>query len=63
MHRPPEDVGGVAGYGEFLKIINDANNPEHESYLEWAEKDTGGRKFSPDYFYIKEINRAMAKIK
>jgi len=62
-HRPPEDVGGPPGYEEFLKIIGDHDNPEQDDYLEWAEKDTGGRKFLPDYFYLQETNRALAKIK
>ncbi|WP_313884866.1 plasmid pRiA4b ORF-3 family protein [Desulfofundulus sp. TPOSR] len=62
-HRPPEDVGGVSGYEEFLRIIRDPGHPEYNDYLVWAEKDTGGRKFDPEYFYINEVNRALAKIK
>ncbi len=61
-HRPPEDVGGVSGYERFLSIINNPKHPEHEDYLLWAEKDTGGRKFDPEYFYLNEINRALAKL-
>ncbi|MEW5898694.1 MAG: plasmid pRiA4b ORF-3 family protein, partial [Bacillota bacterium] len=61
-HRPPEDVGGVSGYEEFLRIISDPGHPEHDDYLVWAEKDTGGRKFDPEYFYINEVNRALAKV-
>lgn len=62
-HRPPEDVGGVPGYEEFLNAIRNPKHPEHDDYLVWAEKDTGGRKFDPEYFYINETNRALAKIK
>ncbi len=62
-HRPPEDVGGAGGYEDFLEAISDPAHSEHDSYLIWAEKDTGGRKFDPHYFYIHEINRALAKIK
>lgn len=62
-HRPPEDVGGVPGYQEFLEIIGDPKHPEYEETIQWAEKDTGGRKFDPEYFYLNEINRALAKIK
>lgn len=62
-HRPPEDVGGVGGYEEFLNIINDPNHEEYDDMLSWAEKDTGGRKFEPEYFYEAEINRKLAKIK
>jgi hypothetical protein len=62
-HRPPEDVGGVPGYEEFLKAIGNPKHPEHDEYLVWAEKDTGGRKFDPKYFYIHETNRALARVK
>ena len=61
-HRPPEDIGGVSGYEEFLRIISDPENPEYNDYLVWAEKDTGGRKFDPEYFYINEVNRVLAKV-
>jgi len=61
-HRPPEDVGGVSGYEEFLRIICDPQHPECYEYLVWAEKDTGGRKFDPEYFYLNEVNRALAKL-
>lgn len=61
-HRPPEDVGGVSGYEEFLEVIRDPEHPEREDYLVWAEKDTGGREFDPEYFDIDEVNRALAKM-
>jgi len=62
-YRPPEDVGGIEGYRDFLEIIKDAKHPEYDEYLTWAEKDTGGRKFDPEYFYIPEVNRALEKIR
>lgn len=61
-HRPPEDVGGVSGYEEFLRIISDPEHPEHYDYLVWAEKDTDGRKFDPEYFNINEVNQALARL-
>lgn len=42
---PPEDVGGVWGYGEFLEAIKHPNHPEHELYLNWV-----GKEFDPDKF-------------
>jgi hypothetical protein len=62
-HRPPEDVGGTGGYEDFLSVIGNPQNIEYDEMLEWAEKDTGGRKFDPEYFYKPEINRRLAKIK
>ncbi len=61
--RPPEDVGGVGGYEEFLQAISNPKDPRHDEYLLWAEKDTGGTMFDPEYFYILGVNRALAKIK
>lgn len=33
---PPEDVGGISGYAEFLDAWNDPNNDEHEAMREWG---------------------------
>lgn len=33
---PPEDVGGVPGYLDFLDIINDPKHPEHNHMKAWA---------------------------
>jgi hypothetical protein len=32
---PPEDCGGVHGYHEMLRILNDPENPERVEYLIW----------------------------
>lgn len=34
----PEDVGGEGGYEDFLEVIGDPKNPEHEDMLEWGEE-------------------------
>ena len=33
---PPEDVGGEGGYLNFIEVIGDDKNPEHEEMLSWA---------------------------
>ncbi len=48
---PPEDVGGIGGYEDFLEIIK---NPDHEEYkemLEWA-----GGEFNPEHFDCEEVS-------
>jgi hypothetical protein len=55
---PPEDVGGVWGYEEFLEAIRDPGHPEHKEMLEWI-----GGEFDPDEFDKDEINRALRKIR
>lgn len=57
--RPPEDVGGIEGYESFLNIIRNKKNPKREEMLLWAEKDTRGRIYDPDYFNINEVNRRL----
>ena len=55
---PPEDVGGVPGYEEFLDAIMDPDHPEHEEMIEWTDED-----FDPERFDIGEVNKILAKIK
>ncbi|KXA90697.1 hypothetical protein AKJ39_03535 [candidate division MSBL1 archaeon SCGC-AAA259J03] len=48
---PPEDCGGVWGYEEFLKIIDDPDHEDHEEMLEWV-----GGEFDPDRFNLEDIS-------
>lgn len=47
---PPDDVGGVWGYQEFLEIMKDPDHPEHEEMLEWV-----GGEFDPEEFDIEDL--------
>lgn len=48
---PPEDCGGVWGYEEFLKVIDDPDHENHEEMLEWV-----GGEFDPDRFNLEDIS-------
>ena len=48
---PPEDVGGVWGYQDFLKAIANPKHPEHKDLLEWI-----GGSFDAEYFNLEEVN-------
>ena len=45
---PPEDVGGVPGYCEFLNALKDPNHEEHESYTEWSGGSFDSERFDPE---------------
>ena len=53
---PPEDVGGVWGYADFLERIADPEDEERESLLRWA-----GGKFDPEAFSPVVATRLMKK--
>lgn len=55
---PPEDVGGIPGYTDFLDILSDPSHDEHLSMLEWC-----GGGFDPTVFDQAETNRRFARLK
>lgn len=54
---PPEDVGGVHGYFEFLEAIHDPSHEEHESVKEWW-----GGEFDPREFDAVETNTRLRQL-
>ena len=55
-NTPPENVGGVPGYREFIKIYKDKNHPKHEEYKTWAES------LNYEEFDIQEVNKFIELI-
>jgi hypothetical protein len=53
---PPEDVGGVWGYDDFLEAIADPEHEEHDEYMEWI-----GGDFDPEAFDLDEVNQLLQK--
>lgn len=51
---PPEDVGGISGYDEFLQVIRDPSHEEHDAMHRWW-----GGPFDPQGFDINSANRAI----
>jgi hypothetical protein len=51
---PPEDVGGVWGYTDFLQAINNPEHKEHKSFLEWV-----GGEFDPEEFDLDAVNELL----
>lgn len=55
---PPEDVGGIWGYDDFLEAIGNPNHPEHEMYVDWAGED-----FDPEAFDVAEVNSELKSLR
>ncbi len=58
MACPPEDVGGLGGYFEFLEAMNDLEHEEHESVMQWW-----GEAFDSRHFDIIQTNERLNQIK
>ena len=52
---PPEDCGGLWGYGDLLDAIADPGHEQHEDMLDWL-----GDEFDPDAFDLEEVNAVLA---
>jgi hypothetical protein len=58
MACPPEDVGGLGGYFEFLEAVANPLHEEHDAIVEWC-----GGKFDPAHFDVTETNLRLQHIK
>ena len=54
---PPEDVGGVSGYDEFLEAVREPCHPEHRRMLEWY-----GGPYDPDDIDLALIRRRIGML-
>lgn len=55
---PPEDVGGVGGYLEFLIALRDREHGDHDQMVTWI-----GGAFDPEGFDLNLTNRALRDIR
>jgi hypothetical protein len=55
---PPEDVGGFPGFENFVRIMADPADPEHEEMVEWY-----GGPFDPGAFDAVQTRRLLEQIK
>lgn len=52
---PPEDVGGIDGYHDYLEAMADPKHEEHESFVEWRGP------FDPEAFSAEKATKAMRR--
>jgi hypothetical protein len=55
---PPEDVGGISGYKNFLDAVKNPDHPEHDEYLEWI-----GGEFNPEAFDVEVVNEQLRSLR
>ncbi|HEY1603817.1 MAG TPA: LexA family transcriptional regulator, partial [Pirellulales bacterium] len=53
---PPEDVGGMWGYADFLDAIRDPSHENHKDMLTWV-----GRRFDPEKFSATAATKEMRR--
>jgi len=52
---PPEDVGGVGGYVDYLEALADPDHEEHQNMMEWRGP------FDPEVFSVAAVNRELER--
>ena len=52
---PPEDVGGIRGYADYLEAMFDPNHAEHEERMMWRGP------FDAEEFSVEKVNQELAK--
>ena len=55
---PPEDVGGIWGYQDFLEAMYDPDHEEHDRFFDWW-----GSEFDSESFDLEGINLALRQLK
>lgn len=58
---PPEDCGGVWGYGHLREVLADPAHEEHDDMLEWLDLENASG-FDPASFDVDEANAALSLV-
>jgi len=54
---PPEDIGGMWGYDEFLEALADPDHEMYEEYIDWVEDE-----FDPEAFDLEGTRKYLESI-
>ena len=55
---PPENVGGIPGYAEFLNVLADSDHPEYGTVIDWI-----GRRIRPRVLPDRSCQRVPVRIR
>jgi hypothetical protein len=55
---PPDDVGGVPGYEDFIEAMADPAHPEHDELLSWH-----GGPFDPAAFSVTDVQQRLDEVR
>jgi hypothetical protein len=55
---PPDDVGGVPGFENFVQALADPAHPEHDELMSWY-----GSRFDPAAFSAANVQERLDEIK
>lgn len=58
---PPEDVGGIGGFYDYIDIITDKDHPDYEDCLSWRGK-YNPNKFDPKKVKFLDSKRKLSKL-
>ena len=58
LNCPPEDCGGIPGFRDMLKILNDKKHPEYRETKTWV-----GRGYDAAKLDLDKINKELPKYK
>lgn len=57
LNCPPENCGGIPGFYEMLRVLDDKRHPERAEMLEWL-----GSTYDPQAFDQPEINQQLTAL-
>ncbi|MCF7876644.1 plasmid pRiA4b ORF-3 family protein [Candidatus Bipolaricaulota bacterium] len=55
---PPEDVGGISGYEEFLEAIDNPEHEDHDRFLRWVGWDFDPNAFNPQQVKFRDPEKS-----
>ena len=61
---PPEDVGGLPGFYDFLKIMGKPKHPEYKESKKWVKSKLVAinGKYDPEKFHMEKVNWVLLQL-